>query len=156
MVRDAVDVAGTLPHAQAITLSADVESIPLRADAVRLEQVIVNLLSNAVEHAPTSQTIEVTVSESGGMAVVEVRDHGKGIAPDQLPLLFKPYTRLGEDTSTGLGLGLYLAREIITAHGGTIEAESKLGQGTAITVRLPVGKARSGRVAARQKVETPA
>jgi two-component system CheB/CheR fusion protein len=156
VVRDAVDVAGTLPHAQVINLSPDVESIPLRADAVRLEQVIVNLLSNAVEHAATSQTIEVTVCESGGMAVVEVRDHGQGIASDQLPLLFKPYTHLGDDSSTGLGLGLYLAREIITAHGGTIEAQSKLGQGTTMIVRLPVGKAKSGHGAARQKVEIPA
>jgi signal transduction histidine kinase len=88
--------------------------------------------------------------------VVEVRDHGQGIASDQLPLLFKPYTHLGDDSSTGLGLGLYLAREIITAHGGTIEAQSKLGQGTTMIVRLPVGKAKSGHGAARQKVEIPA
>ncbi len=140
VVRDAVDVAGTLPNAPTIRLSPIRGPIRLHADAVRLEQVFVNLLSNAVEHAPTSPTIDVTVSRSGTMAVVEVRDHGPGIPGNVLPLLFRPYARLGQKTSAGLGLGLYLAREIVTAHRGTIEAESKLGKGTVIIVRLPLRK----------------
>ena len=83
------------------------------------------------------------MSRSGSVAVVEVRDHGPGIAGNVLPLLFQPYTRLGQKPSAGLGLGLYLAREIVTAHGGTIEAESSLGEGTVIIVRLPLGKPRA-------------
>ena len=59
-----------------------------------------------------------------------------------LPQLFQPYTRLGQKRSAGLGLGLYLAREIVAAHGGTIEAESTLGEGTVITVRLPLEQSR--------------
>ena len=62
------------------------------------------------------------------------------LATDDLPQLFQPYTRLGKKQSAGLGLGLYLAREIVTAHGGTIEAESSPGEGTTFTVRLPLGK----------------
>ena len=110
---------------------------------VACEQVFVNLLSNAVEHAATSPTIDVTVRRSGSVAVVEVRDHGPGIASNVMPQLFQPYTRLGSKPSAGLGLGLYLAREIVTAHGGTIEAESTLGEGTVIVVRLPLGKRRA-------------
>jgi two-component system, chemotaxis family, CheB/CheR fusion protein len=140
VVRDAVDVAGTLPNAPTIRVLPIRGPILLQADAVRLEQVFVNLLSNAVEHASASPTIDVTVSRSGSVAVVEVRDHGPGIPGDVLPLLFKPYARLGQERSSGLGLGLYLARQIVTAHGGTIEAESILGEGTAIIVRLPLGK----------------
>jgi signal transduction histidine kinase len=143
VVRDAVDVAGTLPNAPTIRVLPTRRPILLQGDAVRLEQVFVNLLSNAVEHAPTSPTIDVTVSKSGSLATVEIRDHGPGIPSDVLPLLFRPYARLGQKSSSGLGLGLYLAREIVTAHGGTIEAESNLGEGTVIIVRLPLGKRRA-------------
>jgi hypothetical protein len=143
VVRDAVDVAGTLPNAPTIRVLPTRGPIPLQGDAVRLEQVFVNLLSNAIEHAKDSPTIDVIVSKSGSLAVVEVRDYGPGIPSDVLPLLFQPYARLGQKHSAGLGLGLYLAREIVTAHGGTIEAESSLGEGTTIVVRLPRGKPRA-------------
>jgi signal transduction histidine kinase len=145
VVRSAVDVGGTLPNAPTIRLLPGAKEVLLQGDAVRLEQVFVNLLSNAVEHAPASPTIDVKVSRAGPTAVVEVCDQGPGISPELLPLLFKPYARLGQKASSGLGLGLglYLAREIVTAHGGTIEAESKLGEGTVITVRLPLGKGKA-------------
>jgi len=148
VVSDAVDVAGTLPKAPDIRIAPTRGTIVVQADAGRLEQVFVNLLSNAVEHAAASPTIDVTLRRSGSFAVVEVRDHGPGIAGEELPLLFQPYTRLGQKRSAGLGLGLYLSREIVLAHGGTIEAESTLGEGTAITVRLPLGKRRAPNEAA--------
>jgi len=144
VVSDAVDVAATLPKAPAIRIAPTPGTIVVQADAGRLEQVFVNLLSNAVEHAAASPTIDVTLRRSGSFAVVEVRDHGPGIAGNVLPQLFQPYTQLGQKRSAGLGLGLYLAREIMTAHGGTIEAASTVGEGTVITVQLPLG-ARSGR-----------
>ena len=142
VVRSAVDVAGTLPNAPTIRFLPTRGPILLQGDAVRLEQVFVNLLSNAIQHAPESPTIDVNVSKSGALATVEVCDQGPGIPADVLPLLFKPYARLGQRASSGLGLGLglYLAREIVTAHGGTIEAESNVGEGTVIIVRLPLGK----------------
>jgi two-component system CheB/CheR fusion protein len=143
VVRAAVEVAQTLATAPAIRVSTTRGPILVQADAGRLEQVFVNVLANAVEHAATSPTIDVTVRRSGSLAVVEVRDHGPGIAGDVMPLLFQPYARLAQKRSSGLGLGLYLAREIVTAHGGTIQAESTLGEGTTITVRLPLGKRRA-------------
>ena len=150
VVRDAIDVAETLPKAPVIRIAPTPGQIVVKADAGRLEQVFVNLLANAVEHAPTSPTIEVSLSRSGSFAVVEVRDHGPGIAPNVLSQLFQPYTRLGQKRSAGLGLGLYLAREIVAAHGGTIDAASTLDEGTVLTVRLPLtvarAKKRSGRI----------
>ena len=143
VVRESVDAAQALPNAPAIRLSSTGGPIVIEADAGRLRQVFANLLSNAVEHAATSPTIEVTVRRAGSAAVVVVRDHGPGIASNVLPQLFRPYARLGQKPSAGLGLGLYLAREIVTAHGGTIEVESNPGEGTAITVRLPLGKPRA-------------
>jgi two-component system CheB/CheR fusion protein len=155
VVRDAVDVAETLPKAPAIRVAPTRGPIVVRADAGRLEQVFVNLLSNAVEHAATSPTIEVTLGREGAFAVAEVCDHGPGIAGNVLPQLFQPYTRLGQKRSAGLGLGLYLAREIVIAHGGTIEAESTLGEGTTITVRIPLVKQKP-RGEARPKPEVEA
>ncbi|HEX7592078.1 MAG TPA: CheR family methyltransferase [Candidatus Limnocylindrales bacterium] len=142
VVRSAVDVGVMLPNAPEIRLLPTSGPIMLQGDSVRLEQVFVNLLSNAIEHAPGTSAIDVNVSVSGSNAIVEVCDKGPGIPTDVLPLLFKPYARLGKRAKSGLGLGLglYLAREIVIAHGGTIKAESTLGEGTVIVVRLPLGQ----------------
>jgi two-component system CheB/CheR fusion protein len=155
VVRDAVETAALLPNAPGIRISEHPKRILVQADRGRLEQVFVNLLANAVEHASSSPEIDVTVSRSPSAAIVEVRDQGPGIPADMLPLLFQPYTRLGQKASGGLGLGLYLAREIVTAHGGVIEAESTVGKGTAVVVRLPLGKpgARRGGRPARGTTE---
>jgi two-component system, chemotaxis family, CheB/CheR fusion protein len=139
VVCDAIAVAETLPKAPPIRMVPTRGPILVRADAGRLEQVFVNLLANAIEHAATS-TIDVAIRRSGSSATVEVRDHGPGIASNVLPQLFQPYALLGKKPSAGLGLGLYLAREIVTAHGGSIDAASTLGEGTVIMVRLPVGR----------------
>jgi two-component system, chemotaxis family, CheB/CheR fusion protein len=140
VVRDAVTVAQALPKAPPIRLSQTNGPITVRADAGRLQQVFVNLLANAIEHAPASPTIEVGIRQSGLIALVEVRDHGPGISSKALPELFQPYARLGHKPSAGLGLGLYLARQIVAAHGGTIEAQSAPGEGTSMTVTLPLDK----------------
>jgi signal transduction histidine kinase len=103
--------------------------------------VLFNLMANAIEHAPGSATIDVAVRRIGPHAEVEVRDHGEGIPTDSLPTIFEPYGRLGQPRRrTGLGLGLYVAREIVIAHGGTIEVSSQAGEGTAVMVRLPLGQ----------------
>ena len=152
VVRGAIEVSEGLREAPPIRLVAP-RSLRLKGDAGRLEQIFVNVLGNAVEHSAGTPTIEVSVRRSGGSAVVEVVDHGQGIASTELPLVFQPYVRLGGRQSAGLGLGLYLAKEIVTAHGGTIEISSRRRKGTTITVRLPVSgptartKAKSRRAA---------
>jgi signal transduction histidine kinase len=137
LVRGAIDVSEGLRDAPPIRLAAAPRSLRLTGDSGRLEQVFVNLLGNAVEHGDGTPTIDVSMRRSGHWAVVEVRDHGPGIATAELPFAFEPYVRLGGPPSTGLGLGLFLAREIVSAHGGTIEIASRRRQGTTITVRLP-------------------
>ena len=138
VVRSAVEVAQVLPKAPPIRLTADPKPVRVRADPDRLEQVFLNLLANAIEHAPGSATIDVTVKTSGDRAEVAVRDHGAGIAAKDIRTIFEAYSRLGHPhRAPGLGLGLYVAREIVTAHGGEIEATSRAGKGTVMTVRLP-------------------
>ncbi len=131
-------VSAVLANAPPMRFSARPASLIVRGDAGRLEQVFLNLLANAVEHAAGSGAIDVVVRRSGGSAVVEVRDHGDGIAAEDLSIVFEAYTRLRQpQRATGLGLGLFVSREIIAAHGGTITATSRIGEGTTISVRLP-------------------
>ncbi|HEY8818214.1 MAG TPA: CheR family methyltransferase [Candidatus Limnocylindrales bacterium] len=138
VVRDATDVSAALPDAPTVEFSAKPASLIVNGDAGRLAQVFLNLLANAIEHAGGSGAIEVTVRRSGAFAQVQVRDHGRGIAPEDLSILFEAYSRVGgRQRNRGLGLGLFVAREIVMAHEGTISATSTVGEGTTFTVRLP-------------------
>ncbi len=144
VVRSAVEAAQVLPKSPPIRLTAGREPVLVRADPGRLEQVFLNLLANAMEHAPGSDTIDVTVKTLTGQAEVAVRDHGDGVAAEDIRRMFEAYTRLGQPhRAPGLGLGLFVAREIVTAHGGEIEATSRIGKGTVMTVRLPIAARRA-------------
>lgn len=141
IVREAVQVAEVMAGAPPIRFRAAARPVQVRADAVRLGQVFLNLLVNAIEHAPRSATIDVAIRRAANHAEVEVRDRGDGIPADSLPSLFQAYARLGQaDRPAGLGLGLYMAREIMSAHGGQIEVSSREGEGTVVTVRVPLSK----------------
>ena len=110
----------------------------LRGDAMRIEQVLTNLLSNALRYAaPAPVNVQVEVDDEG--ARVSVRDEGKGISPQDLPRIFDRFERAAQTGGHGgLGLGLYIARQICEAHGGTIRAFSELGRGTEFVVTLPL------------------
>ena len=150
VVRSAVEAAQVLPKAPPIRLTTDPKPVRVRADPGRLEQVFLNLLANAMEHAPGSASIEVTVKTDASNAQVVVRDHGAGVAAKDIRTIFEAYTRLGHPhRAPGLGLGLYVAREIVSAHGGEIEATSRVGKGTSMIVRLPLARRRGGAGAAK-------
>lgn len=106
-------------------------------DRLRIEQIITHLLVNAFKHA-TAKAVTVRVRRDPGQAVLEVSDRGTGIRSDALPRIFTRFERAAMPGTGGLGLGLYLAREIAQAHGGTIEARNVEGGGACFTVRLPV------------------
>jgi signal transduction histidine kinase len=158
VVRSAVEVAQVLPKAPPIAVTAGRKAVHLRADPDRLEQVFLNLFTNAMEHAPGSGAIEVTIKATDGRAEVVVRDRGPGVAAADLRTMFDAYTRLGQPhRAPGLGLGLYVAREIVTAHGGEIEATSRIGKGTVMTVRLPLvtPRGRCNGSGTRSRARTP-
>ena len=117
-------------------------SLIMEGDAARLEQVVVNLLTNAAKYTPAGGRIFVGGDGEGGSVTVRVRDNGLGVSPDFLPRLFEPFTQKPQTRSLsegGLGLGLAIVRAIVTAHGGTIDAYSKgEGHGSEFVVRLPV------------------
>jgi PAS domain S-box-containing protein len=107
-------------------------------DRLRVEQVVTNLLSNAIKYAP-GRAIHVSVTRGDSEAVLQVRDSGAGIAEEQLPRIFERFERADSARNySGMGLGLYVAREITEAHGGTIVAANLPDGGAVFTVRLPL------------------
>jgi two-component system, OmpR family, sensor histidine kinase BaeS len=108
----------------------------LDIDPVRIREVLVNLVANAVRHTPSGGSVTIAGRAEPGWVRLDVRDTGGGVAPDLLPHIFDRFVT-GDD-SRGTGLGLAIARQLVVAHGGEIAAESALGAGTTITVRLPL------------------
>jgi signal transduction histidine kinase len=106
-------------------------------DRIRVEQVVTNLLTNAFKFAG-GKPIEITVEERGPTARLVVVDHGIGIAPEDVERIFRRYEQaMPSRAFGGMGLGLYIARQIIEAHGGTIRVDSQPGAGSTFIVDLP-------------------
>jgi PAS domain S-box-containing protein len=121
----------------ALSMTAS-SAIPGRWDRLRIEQVVMNLVSNSIKYA-AGQPIHVSAVCQGDMAVLEVRDHGPGIPEGQLSRIFERFERAASTRHYGgMGLGLYVARQIAEAHGGTIAAANAPGGGVCFTVRLPL------------------
>ena len=118
-----------------------VDPLPLiHGDGPRLEQVLLNLVTNAHKFTPEGGSITVTATSNGHGVTVEVRDNGIGIAQDEQSRLFKPYSRVAADRQShpGLGLGLALAKQVVELHGGSIWLESRSGQGSTFSFTLPL------------------
>lgn len=110
-------------------------------DGTLIEQVIINLLENAIKHSPDDSTIEIKVKKSEQLAVFEVSDYGKGISDEDLPYLFETYVPNREhslDSSRGMGIGLSICKSIVKAHQGIIEAENKKNGGAVFRFTLPL------------------
>lgn len=114
-------------------------STPIQADGVRIAQVFENLYTNAVKYAPGSPVF-VGLKQIGRSLVVTFTDHGPGIPPESLPLIFERFYRLRTEKATGTGLGLYICKQIIEAHRGKIWAESNTNQGTTFFIQLPINQ----------------
>jgi signal transduction histidine kinase len=117
------------------------EPLPaVRGDRDRLRQLLINLLSNAAKYTVAGDEIEVRALADDGSVVVSVADHGPGIPPDQQRLIFEKFGRVnsGGRSKPGAGLGLFIARSIAEAHGGSLELQSSPGSGSTFTFRIPV------------------
>ncbi|MDB5152600.1 MAG: hypothetical protein JWR54_1351 [Mucilaginibacter sp.] len=116
------------------------KKLQIWADAERIDQVLVNLVNNAIKYAPESKTIRVFVEKVNNMAKVSITDKGPGITADKLNLLFDRYYRVATHgiQGSGLGLGLYICAEIIKKHKGKIGVDSELGKGSIFWFTLPL------------------
>ncbi len=155
IVREAVDAVRPSADVSGLQLEVDcgTDELLIDADRMRLQQVVLNLLTNAVKFTPRGGHVRVRMARERAFAVVEVMDTGKGISAELLPHIFERF-RQGDSSSTrhhgGLGLGLTIAHQLVVMHGGTIEVESPgEGQGSRFSILLPIVA-----VDTRQAVET--
>jgi heavy metal sensor kinase len=147
IIASSLEMFQVVAEATEVELTARrLEPVMIRGDGSRLWQVVNNLIDNAIKFTPARGRISVDLhlDEERHECVLEVSDTGAGIAPDDLPHVFERFyqsdkARPRETPSRGLGLGLSICQAVVTAHGGTIEVASVLGQGTTFTVRLPGG-----------------
>jgi two-component system CheB/CheR fusion protein len=145
VVTSAVEIVRAHPQAPAFHVDLPDASIVVDGDAVRLGDVVLNLLTNAIKHAASTPHVNVRLSSTPGWAEIEVEDFGPGIPPQHLALIFTRHHQVLRDdlelaATSGLGLGLYIAQETVAAHGGRIGVESTPGIGTCFTIRVPRGE----------------
>lgn len=139
LVRDVVDRMGDLTDRVRVEVRGEVPAI--QADALRLEEILVNLLSNAGKYGYPGTGIEVAIEAKAEGVVVSVTNQGEGISPEEMATLFKRFRRTGramKGEPLGVGLGLYIAKGLVEAHGGRIWAESVPGRATTFSFNLPV------------------
>jgi PAS domain S-box-containing protein len=146
VVRAVAEEAEAAHAGRSVRVEAD-GSLVGEWDPDRVGQVLANLVGNALQYSPEGTPVVVACGERDGEAVLEVRNAGPPIPAETMPALFEPFRR-GSDERTlrrkGLGLGLFIARQIVQAHGGVLDVRSAEGAGTAFTVRLPRGAPISG------------
>jgi signal transduction histidine kinase len=118
-----------------------VDRMLVNGDPLRLEQVILNLVNNAVKYSPAGGVVTVRVERQAEAVLLSVCDEGLGIPAEALPQLFQRFYRADNVAAhhiSGMGIGLYVVREIVTKHGGSVDVISSEGVGSTFTVRLPL------------------
>ncbi|HEY5610764.1 MAG TPA: ATP-binding protein, partial [Thermoanaerobaculia bacterium] len=144
VVAAAVAIMSPAAESKGLTIETEIDPEPLivSGDPTRLQQVVTNLLSNAVKFTGPQGRVSVRLLSRNGIALIEVRDDGRGIAPEFMPHLFDRFRQDGNtssDRKSGLGLGLSISRQLVEMHGGSIAASSAgVGKGATFTVELPL------------------
>ncbi|MBX3028369.1 hybrid sensor histidine kinase/response regulator [bacterium] len=141
LVREAIARQEALGAARGVTLTLanDDELAHVPADGAYMERVLTNLIGNALKFSPDGATVTVGLTQENGCVAVSVSDDGPGIAPDELGTIFDKYRR-GRATAAveGSGLGLFIVKSVVDAHGGSIEVRSEPGHGATFILRLPL------------------
>ncbi|MDD6045557.1 MAG: HAMP domain-containing sensor histidine kinase [Clostridia bacterium] len=123
-----------------ITLTTNLEPVEMQGDGMRLEQIVVNLVENAIKYTDEG-SVQVSVADEGEWAVFTVKDTGIGIPEESIEHLFERFYRVDKARSRstgGTGLGLSITEKLVSLHGGSIEVKSKPGEGSTFTVQLPI------------------
>lgn len=138
LVSDIVSRAAPTPDRGRLHFSCDQGAPPVHADRERIERVVVNLITNSLKYSPPDTSVIVSVQAGAEEVFVSVADEGPGIGPEDLPHIFNRYYRVSTGhKAEGLGLGLYIAKLIVEAHGGRIWVESETGKGSTFSFSLP-------------------
>jgi signal transduction histidine kinase len=143
LINEICEPLGPLASEKGITLKQELPAAlpPVRADRAKLRRVIVNLLSNALKFTSKGGRVTVCIEQSDALLRISVEDTGVGIAAEDIPLLFDKYEQARHRATRGekgTGLGLYITRQLVELHGGTIHVESEVGRGSTFSFTLPV------------------
>ena len=143
LVGDMVDFYSPQAHRHALTVRQSLSDGALicRVDPGALKQVLLNLFINAQQAMDGGGELMIRTARRAGRAIIQVNDTGKGISPERLPTIFRPYS---SSRTGGTGLGLATARKIVEAHQGVISVYSELGKGTSFTIDLPLAEPDAG------------
>jgi len=139
-VTDTIELIKHSNYDYNITLENNVGHLLIKGDAHRIEQVLINLLTNAIKYSPGANKVDVKISQNNDHVVISVKDYGLGIPEDKLTQVFSRFYRI-EGTNpniSGLGIGLYLSHEIVSRHNGKLWIESKLNEGSTFYIALPL------------------
>jgi len=138
LVRDVVKRMKPSATLKKISLTQRMDSVPtIEADRGRVDEVLSCLIDNAIKFTPDGGRVDVATKRKGDNVLIEVKDNGKGIAPKDMPNLFKKFFR-ADPSVPGIGLGLSICKRLVEAHGGKIWCKSKLGKGSTFSFTLPV------------------
>ena len=143
IIHAAIDAVRPAAEAKEIKISTHIEAPDsiVRADSERLQQVLWNLLANAVKFTPAGGTVDLYLEQHGSLAEIRIEDSGPGVPAEFLPRIFERFSQ-ADGSSTrkhgGLGLGLAIVRHLVELHGGTVSAANREGGGAVLTVRLPI------------------
>jgi signal transduction histidine kinase len=149
VVPDLIDQAVSAVQAKALSKEISLDSnVPVGlpevyVDFLRIKQVLLNLLENAIAHTPRGGAITVAAIENGDMIEISVTDTGEGIPADELQNIFERFHRIDKSrtrSTGGTGLGLTIARSFVEAHGGKITVQSELGKGSRFSFTIPISR----------------
>jgi two-component system, OmpR family, sensor histidine kinase MtrB len=140
LLRDTVELYASTSPTHRVSLSVPDGSLVGDVDEARVAQILDNLIGNAIKYSPTGGEIRITARREGEEAILTISDEGVGIAPDEIGRIFEPFHRSASarKVAHGVGLGLSVTKKIVLAHGGRLDVESRLGEGTTFHVRLPL------------------
>jgi len=141
LVKEAIAIYEPMSQEKGIQLQArcDLHDQVVECDRERILQVLANLIGNSIKFCRSGDSITVSACEVDGVVQIAVSDSGPGIASSDLPMVFDAYWSSTQNRSKGTGLGLYITKRIIEAHGSRIWIESELGRGTTVSFTLPIG-----------------
>lgn len=139
MIKDAIDNIKHTSQSHKIILKGKT-SKKVVGDQQRLEQVVLNLLSNAIKYSPDEKDVLVNLSSNGSYVTCEVIDHGIGINEKNIKNIFNRYYRANDNHNfiSGLGIGLFITKQIVEMHGGKVKVESEDGRGSKFYFSLPI------------------
>jgi len=143
LINESIESVLHMYQSHTINRPENIEAVSLMGDKLRLEQALINLLVNAIKYSPGSKTIDISLSISGNKVIINVTDYGIGISKENQSRIFEKFYRAEELSPifSGLGMGLFIACEIVKRHRGDIKVQSQINGGSTFSIIVPVGKA---------------